>query len=90
MATVSDAQCVERIIFYTFKDQRLLQDALTAADRYNDESTGKEVAFDGNRKLALLGESLIKLLALDILFERGTERGKFGGEAVHASTLKTS
>ena len=74
MATVSDAECVERILNYRFTEQQLLLEALSAADRYNDESTGKEVATDGNRKLALLGESLIKFLALDVLIESGIER----------------
>jgi hypothetical protein len=77
MATVSDAEGVERLIPYRFRDRTWLQVALTAADRHIDQVTGREVATEGNRKLAALGESLITLLAYDALFETDRDRGEW-------------
>lgn len=61
---------VESIIDYHFCEANYLVKALTAAgvDEYNH---------DGNRKLAQLGDFIIKLVLVDNSFNAGDGRGKY-------------
>lgn len=61
---------VEEIIGYTFKDTSYLVQALTAAG-------ADEQNYDGNRRMAQLGESLIATAVLDNAFTVGLTRGDF-------------
>ena len=56
-------------IGYSFKKPSLLQLALTAAG-------AEETNYDGNRRLAQLGESLITAVLCNTAFSKGVSRGK--------------
>lgn len=59
---------VQGILGYTFKDPELLWLALQAA--------GSGVGpMDGNKKLAMMGDTVMKLIILDDLYTDGTQRG---------------
>jgi dsRNA-specific ribonuclease len=64
-------------IDYTFKDVAFLERALTAPGVEGDK-VGNRVErdkYDGNRKLAQLGESILQLIVLDkSLYEEEAER----------------
>lgn len=60
-----------KVLSYNFVDNNLLTHALTAADHIDGgEST------EGNRRLARLGESVIKLIVDDEWFSTSGDRSK--------------
>ena len=69
MTTVKGLSEVQAIIEYNFRSINLLVLALTAAG-------ADEKIYDGNRKMAQLGESLIELLLADDAFMAGCSRGE--------------
>ena len=69
MATVEGLSEVQAIVDYNFRSISLLGLALTAAG-------ADEKIYDGNRKMAQLGESLVELLLADDAFTAGCSRGK--------------
>ncbi|KAJ9302274.1 hypothetical protein DTO271G3_1140 [Paecilomyces variotii] len=69
MATEADSQRVETIINYSFHSKDLLMQALTAAG-------AEESNRDGNRKLALIGTNLIRLLLSLAAFHTTTTRAQ--------------
>ncbi len=69
MATVEGLSEVQTIIEYKFRSINLLVLALTAAGADNK-------IYDGNRKMAQLGESLVELLLADDAFTAGCSRGE--------------
>lgn len=70
MASMWAVKEVERILNYEFSGANVLTSALVAADRI-DESNSK----DGNRKLALLGDSVLRLVLEERWLATGSERG---------------
>ena len=62
---------VQGIIGYHFKDSWLLTEALQAPGVY----TGTRVTTDGHRRLALLGDAVLKLALLDHWYAGGDSRG---------------
>jgi len=67
-------------IGYRFKDVALLDLALTAAGAEGDKEGDKieREKYDGNRKLAQLGDSLLQFIVLHkALYEENAERSKF-------------
>lgn len=70
MATEFDCHSTEQIIGVEFSDLRLLQVSLTAA--------GAELMnYDGNRKLALVGQDVMRLVISDAGYEQPLSRGKY-------------
>lgn len=75
IANPIDIVYVETTIRYKFKDVNYLIEALTAAGP--DAASEDIVKFlDGNRRLALLGDSIIKLVLLNTWFTTGRSRCK--------------
>lgn len=70
MATDMDVRQVQDIIGYRFKSSYRLVEALTAAGADEDN-------YDGNRKLAQLGESVIQTVVLNDAYTAGDTRGSF-------------
>jgi len=66
-----NAAHIKNFIFYTFVNDDLLTEALTAADHID----GGE-SIEGNRRLARLGDSVIKLVVDDQWFSTGGHRSK--------------
>lgn len=69
MATQADAKQVEAVIRYTFRSRDHLLQALTAAGAEEDNH-------DGNRKLALLGNNLIRFMLSFAVYETTSSRSK--------------
>lgn len=60
MLSTDQIEVVERVVEYSFGDKSILASALTAAHR-----TDKQTSTDGNRRLAIVGETLINLILHD-------------------------
>lgn len=56
-----DLDEVEKIADYTFSEREHLASALQSAQRDRDDSTGRVIVNDGNRRLAKLGYGVIEL-----------------------------
>lgn len=69
MAMIRGLTEVQDIVNYKFRSISLLLLALTAAG-------ADDRIYDGNRKMAQLGESLIELLLAENAFMAGCSRGK--------------
>lgn len=69
MATAIHMRIVEDVFGYTFADQSYLRLALTAAGAEEDN-------WDGNRRLAMVGEAALQLAVLDVGYQEGASRGK--------------
>ena len=69
MATVEGLSEVQAIVEYNFRSVNLLALALTAAG-------ADDKIYDGNRKMAQLGEALVELLLADDAFTAGCSRGQ--------------
>lgn len=69
MATIEGLSEVQAIVEYNFRSINLLALALTAAG-------ADDKIYDGNRKMAQLGESLVELLLADDAFTAGCSRGQ--------------
>lgn len=70
MATNTGLTEVQAILEYNFTSIELLVRALTAAG-------ADEKIYDGNRRMAQLGESLIELLLAENAYAAGFSRGKY-------------
>ena len=68
MATDMHVNIVEDTIGHEFSQKKYITQALTAAGVDNDN-------WDGNRKLALLGESLLEFLLVDNAVADDKDRG---------------
>jgi dsRNA-specific ribonuclease len=78
MAYNIDVQRAEQIIGYQFRDQDRLSEALEAATRVQEHTTGETIySHDGNRRLAQLGHKVVELVLLDTWYGRGGGRGKY-------------
>ena len=73
MATTMDVTTAEGILAYPFENQRHAQIALRAPGASVE---GAEQLPDGNRGLALLGDSVIKTVILDHGYNAGEERSE--------------
>lgn len=65
-------QAAESIIHYSFSDKELLWEALQAA--------GSNMSFcypEGNKRLAMIGDAVLKLVVLEDLRATGLQRGKY-------------
>ncbi len=60
MVTADQISHVERVVSRKYMNRSFLATALTAADRVDEQAST-----DGNRKLALLGKSLVDLILHD-------------------------
>ncbi|KAF3310051.1 hypothetical protein TWF173_010163 [Orbilia oligospora] len=63
---------VQKIIGYNFKDIHLLTEALEAAGRAVDHETG---SVDGNKRLALVGDAVLRLILVDEWYSSKGSRG---------------
>jgi ribonuclease-3 len=68
MSQQTSIPAMETIIGYTFNDKELLWRALHAAGSLLG-------GFDGNKTMAMLGDSVLKLVLLDELITTGASRG---------------
>lgn len=71
----SKVQAGMNIIGYTFNDHLILWEALNAAGS-NIMGAGGRVFLDGNKRLALLGDSILKSALLDNWYITGQTRGE--------------
>ena len=65
---------VEAIIGYTFSDPLILWEALQAAGSPN-RSAGTRRFPDGNKRLAVLGDTVLKLVLVGEWYDSGDARG---------------
>lgn len=73
MASQLRLQDAQRILGYTFNNTEYLQEALLAAGAGMLQLRGRLVT-DGNKRLALVGDAVLKVLLLQDWF--GTEQSK--------------
>ncbi len=71
----SKVQAAMTIIGYTFNDPLIVWEALNAAGS-NVMRAGGRVFLDGNKRLALLGDSILKSALLDDWYIIGQTRGE--------------
>ncbi|KAK6384337.1 hypothetical protein LTS17_001900 [Exophiala oligosperma] len=65
---------VEKMIHYTFGNAKYLEEAMTAAGTSSSNNgPGKD---NGNKRLALVGDALIRLIILDEWYPEGTSTEK--------------
>lgn len=76
---------VEAIIGYQFNDPSLLTEALQASGS-PVRSAGTRAIPDGNKRLALLGDTVLKLALLDHWYEAGHPRGS--SNSVHQHSIR--
>lgn len=69
-------QEVETRIGYPFKNPGILWEALQAPGSPGNYLRGRNLT-DGNRRLALLGDTALKLVLLKRWYREGDNRGKF-------------
>lgn len=72
---MQEQQSIEKIINYSFTKPQLLEEALQAAGA-SESANGIEGNKDGNKRLALVGDTLIRLLILDEWYPCGSDIGK--------------
>lgn len=67
---MADTGATEAVIGYHFRDVSLLAQALTAAGAAvpSDATAASHSVVHGNKRLALLGDALIRLLSIDDWF----------------------
>lgn len=67
---MADTAATEALIGYHFRDVSLLVEALTAAGAAvpSDVNAASHNVLHGNKRLALLGDALIRLLSMDDWF----------------------
>ena len=58
---------VEKIIHYTFKNKKLLKQALTHSSYANEKKLGK---LGCNERLEFLGDAVLELISSDFLYKR--------------------
>lgn len=71
---MDDRKTVETLIDYTFKNGRYYEEAMTAAGANSSSEAPAEQ--NGNKRLALVGDALIRLLILDDWYQEGTSTGR--------------
>ena len=64
----------QAVINYVFNDPFILWEALNAAGS-NVSSAGNRTFFDGNKRLALLGDTVLKTALVDDWYPSGQPRG---------------
>ena len=69
-----NADNVQTILGHQFKDRSLLLEALHTAGAVFRFAGGR-VDPDGNKRLALLGDTVLKLALLDLWYHGGSSRG---------------
>lgn len=76
MASPVELSTIELATGYLFRDSNLLRTCLTAAIKIDgkEEKVGKKD--DGNRKLSMLGQSVINLAANSRAFNQSLDRGE--------------
>ncbi|KAK6357787.1 hypothetical protein TWF718_002093 [Orbilia javanica] len=67
---------IQNIIGYNFKNIHLLEEALEAAGRAADHDA--EGSVDGNKRLALVGDAVLRLILVDEWYSSKGSRGKYG------------
>jgi dsRNA-specific ribonuclease len=75
MAHYIDIEKAQSILQHAFADKELLRKALKAPARGINTESGREYADDGNRWLALLGQSALQLVILEASYKRNIDRG---------------
>ena len=68
MANQVDLHRVSHILDYTFTNEELLEDAIRSAHRIEFEN-GDFQSFENNRRLATVGQAVIKLILTEVWFE---------------------
>lgn len=67
---------VQKIIGYKFADRSLLWEALQAAGSDERNLGTRQISVDGNKRLAYIGDALIRLAMAEAWYTRRQERGK--------------
>ena len=71
-------QAVQNIIEYRFKEQLILWEAMQAAGS-NVRSAGDRKFLDGNKRLAVIGDTVLQLVLAEKWYSGGTVRGILDG-----------
>ena len=74
-STMTQNAIVEKIILHQFEDNHLLTEALEAAGAHKHSDTKSEKD-EGNKRLAMIGDALIRLAILDDWYPNGATIGK--------------
>ena len=74
-------QAVQDIIGYRFGDQLILWEAMQAAGS-NVRSTGNRQFPDGNKRLAVIGDTVLQLVLAERWYSGGTIRGILNGMCI--------
>ena len=74
MASDLDVDRVESILGYIFRDKDLLKVALTTPHKNKLEEGGME-GRDGNRRLTLVGDAVLKLILIEEWYDSGRDQG---------------
>lgn len=67
-------QAVQDIIGYQFRDRLILWEAMQAAGS-NERSAGDRKFVDGNKRLAVIGDTVLQLVLAETWYRGGTARG---------------
>lgn len=73
--TMSSLESLQARLHYSFKDASLLEEALTAAGAAVSSSEMDEPV-SGNKRLALIGDAVLRLSVLDDWYPCGSSTGK--------------
>ena len=80
---------IQAIIGRQFNDATMLTEALQAAGS-SIRFAGTRAIPDGNKRLALIGDAVLKVALLDHWYQGGTSRGKFSMRLCYLPTFNLS